>query len=105
MCISDFGDGDGDGGGDGGGGGGGGGSSPEAQFNKILHLNGTLFTQPTTLLLCRGTRSPSPFVFSLTYYAFSYQTTLPAAIIQRVAGSRLVPRSYSAYKSLPDGEN
>lgn len=67
MCISDFGDGDGDGGGDGGGGGGGGGggSSPEAQFNKILHLNGTLFTQPTTLLLCRGTRSHPPSSFLL----------------------------------------
>lgn len=51
-------------------GGDGGGSNPEAQFNEILHLNGTLFTQPTALLLCvaRGTRPYS----SHPLHLFSY---------------------------------
>lgn len=60
------------------GGGGGGGNSPEAQFNGILHLNGTLFTQPTALLLRRTrytalTLPPSPplRLFSYLYYAFT----------------------------------
>lgn len=90
MCISDFGD----------GGGGGGGSSLEAQFNEILHLNGTLFTQPTALLLCRGTL-PFPSSFLLPTTCFRTRRHF----LRLLSSVSPVPRSYSAYKSLPDGEN